>query len=127
MHIHGSFFYINMVAPNFVEQHASAVHPLGVAHQVLQKLELCRPYFEWFFLPTDTVSIGIQLQRPNFDHPSGRLWDTPTQDSPNTRQQLPRRERFDNVIVGSCIQPGHAIRLITTGSQHQNRDRFGPR
>src|SRR5438105_1049993 len=66
----------------------------------------------------------------NFEirHAEGfRQWcAAPTRQRSDSRQQLPERERFREIVVGAYFQPGDAIVNGVTRRQHQDRRRDLP-
>ena len=127
MHIHGALLDVDMVTPDLVKQLATAVNPLRMPHQVLQQLEFGRADFEWLLLPAHAVGIGVQTQQPDIDHPPRLFRRAPTQHGPDAGQQFARRKGLDDVVIGTRIQPGDAVRLIAAGRDHEDRHLLGSR
>ena len=44
------------------------------------------------------------------------------ENSPDPRSQLPGREGFDHIIIGTQLQPEHTIGLLTSGGEHDHRN-----
>ena len=67
MHIHRTLFNKDMVAPDLVQQLGTAVHALGVLHQIVEQLELCGADFEQIALPAHAVGRCVQHQLTHAD------------------------------------------------------------
>ncbi len=69
----------------------------------------------------DLMARGVELQRADVhDLAFGDL--EPAQRGANPRQQLALRERLDDVVVGTAVEPRDAVVFLAARRQHDDRE-----
>ncbi|MCY1542303.1 hypothetical protein D9M68_780460 [compost metagenome] len=91
----------------------------------MQELELGRSDLEFLAPEGDAVGAGVQRQFAHLHRVVDDLGRTAAQHGADARQQLLRRKRLGDVVVGARVETLHLVRLVAARGEHQDRDRLG--
>ncbi|KAG1545100.1 hypothetical protein G6F50_013789 [Rhizopus delemar] len=122
MHVDEVGARVEVVAPHFLEQHHPGQHLPGVAHQVLQQLELGRQQAQAAPATVGGARQQVQLQVADPQHGlvAGRLLAA-TQQHFHPRGHLVGGERLGQVVVATGAQAAHALVHVGQRAEHQHR------
>src|SRR5688572_2082574 len=119
--VDGSFLDVDVAAPNAVEELRTAVDAIRMAHEELEQTVLRGAERDLGAAGADLMARGVELQRAGADDFAIRGFE-PAQSRPDPRQQLARRERLHDVIVGAAVETRDAIVLLAARRQHDDGD-----
>ena len=125
VHVDRALVALPVDAPHAVEQLAAGERHAEVVGQVLQQVELARgerhrPAADPR-LPAHAVDLDVADQRPRRAVAGGP--SVAAQDGLHPGDELARRERLGDVVVGAELEPEHAVDLVVAGGQHDDRQR----
>ena len=72
----------------------------------------------------DDVALDVHAHRTTFEHRGQQVLGltAAAQHGADPRDQLARRERLGDVVVGAELEPDHLVDLAVLGGQHDDRD-----
>ena len=103
-----------------LEDLRAAEHLAGVAHEVLEQRELLGRQLDRRLAALDRVRHGVEDQIADRDR-RGALDRPSTGERAQTGEELGERERLDEVVVGSRVEPLHPILDGVSRREHQDR------
>ncbi len=119
------------VAPHVAQDLLTLERPSGVAHQEHQQLELAGREGHQFARPMGLATSDIDLEVA-VGQPRWRAWDRsgegtrgPAQHRLDPRRELLGRERLGDVVIGTELESGHPVGLVTASRQHDHWHRRG--
>jgi hypothetical protein len=112
-----------VVAPHPVKQHLLGEYLQRVFQEGLEQLEFEAGQGDVALAAPDGMAAGVegQISEGQYRRVFGLL---PAQQRPHPREQHIEGERFDNVVVGACLQAIHLIGRRILGGEH-NHGRAG--
>ena len=111
-----------MVAPHLVEQLAARKHALRMGQQEFQQLVLGMADIDLLFIHHHRAADGVQRDVAGA-HGRLRVFRTlASQQGLGPGQQLARRERLGDVIVGAAVQAGQLVFFHALGGEHDDGD-----
>ena len=121
MHVDDVGLRVEMAVPDVLQQHHARDDLVLVLHQVSQQLELSRLQVD--LLPAARHFPGQQIQVQVVDLVFRRLLLRPT--APDQRfdagDQLGHRKGFCQIVIGTGLEPDHALVDVAQGAQEQDR------
>jgi hypothetical protein len=90
----------------------------GTGHEIVEEGELLGGQRERHALPGDLKPCRVHYERSDFESRVRR--NVAPEKSPDPSRQLGESKRLHEVVVGSRIQPRHAIADIVSSGQHQD-------
>src|SRR5690554_6808760 len=121
MHVNGAFLDIDIAAPYLVEQLATGIGALLVGHEELQQTILGGAYVERAIVRADTVADRIKYQPIYLDGFFDALRGGAAQYGLESCDQLPGREGFGDVVIGTSLQTLDLVVLFASGGEHDDR------
>ena len=120
MHIHEIGSGWRLVIPDLTQQQLPRQELLGVAHQILQELELARQKLDLAPVPVSLPFDQIKFQGP---HPQARFsyLEGASEQGLDTRGEFGDDEGLDQIIIATGHQSVHAIADIRQRAQNQQR------
>jgi hypothetical protein len=106
--------------PRSVEELGARQRDAGAAHEHLEESELLRAQVELTVAAPRLVRGRVETQRPDLEH-GGPFRGRPAREGAEAGEQLVEGEGLRQVVVGSRIEPAHAILDRVTRGQHQDR------
>ena len=111
-------------SPHAVDELPARQHASGVAHQQLKQLELLERHVDLLAVDRDRVAVDVErhpsaLEHVLFEVAVGR--GRATQHGAHPREQLARRVRLRDVVVGAELEPHDDVDLAVLGGQHHDR------
>jgi len=127
VHVEGFRVPHVVAAPHPVDELPAGQHPARVAHQVFQEVELLERQRHRTTSHGDGVPLDIQAYRSRLEHPSSPIpvelrIHAPTQHCADPGDELPRRVRLCDVVVGAQLQTEDLVDLAVAGGHHDHRD-----
>ena len=99
---------VEVEAPHAVEDHLAREHLSGVAQEHLEEVEFDAGQGEGALAPLRLPGGQVEGEVADAEPPTLPL-EAAAQQSPQAGQQLGQGERFDQIVVGAGIEPGHAV------------------
>src|SRR6266545_1576134 len=111
-----------LVAPDPAHQLVTREDTTGMASEEPEQLELARRELEHASTFAHFARRGVDF---DVTETNAFVWSVvcrgaATQDRAHTRDELSRRERFRDVVVGAELEPDDAVRFLTPCGQHDH-------
>ena len=116
MHVDGTFFHVNVAAPDSIQQLIPSVDALGMGHEELEHAVLGRAQRNGPIGDHDPVTGLIQCQTLELDQLVSPISRRATQHGVDPGQQLTRREGLRHVIVRTALEAGYLVTLFRAQS-----------
>lgn len=124
MNIHSPLLDIDMVAPDLIQQKASAVNTLGMGHKKMQQPKFSRTKIQSDFAGVvdcpKPMRCGIKPQPTDGDDVIGELRCPPAHHGLDSGHQFLWRERLGDVVIRTRFQALNLVALIAAGGQHDD-------
>src|ERR1043166_5281483 len=113
---------IEREVPDLTQQFRPAHRPAGIEQEVLQQTELTRGQRNDAIAAADGALEPVQLERAHLEHPLDAAPLAPGEGA-YPRQQLDQRERLDQIVVRTGIEPRRdVLRRVAAGQDQDRRD-----
>src|SRR5437868_4828322 len=127
MHIDRPDIDVPVARPYRVEQPFARENTTWIFHQVPQQAELGRAKLDGPACPANTMRIDVHFKVAEGQRFAGQRRANAAQYRTHSSEQLARAERLGHIIVRAGLKAADAITLLTTSSEHDNRDMRGSR
>jgi hypothetical protein len=111
-----------MRVPDLVHDPLSTKDLAGVRHQQMQEIELAGREHDRIPVLRDRPRRGVETEGSDLERAPLFARASPAHDGPDPSRELPRREGFDDVVVGAQLEPEDAIDLLPSRGEHHDRD-----
>jgi hypothetical protein len=108
------------VPPDLLEQLAPIEDLPGVLHQECEQVELQRRQVDQTVSDRDRSGARIEQDRADLDRLAVAPWSGSPEDRAHPRQELARRERLDDVVVGAELQARDPVTLLAARREHHH-------
>ena len=122
MHVDGALFDVSIAPPDPVEQLPAAEYPLGVGHEKMQQPVFGGAERDLALARADPMTGVIELQALDLHHVGRARRRGSPQHRLDAGQQLARRERLGDVVVGAALEAADLVLLLGSGGEHDDRN-----
>jgi hypothetical protein len=120
-----AFFHVDIAAPDAVEQLLACVHALGMRHEEREHPVFGGAQRHGSLARAHALTALVQDQALDVDAFGALDRRGPAQDGIDSSQQLARRERLGDVVVGAAFQTRHLVALFGARGKHDDRQFAG--
>src|SRR5262245_22550490 len=122
--VHGPRLDVHLGSPYEVQEGEPIVHPMGVADEELEQLELPEGKTERLPVEEELVGVEVEPEPPALEHLVRRAWllgQAPPEHGVHPGHQLAGAERLGHVVVGPELQAEDTVDL--GGARREDDDR----
>src|SRR5436190_3825061 len=125
VHVDRALLDEHVLAPDLVEQPRARENAPRMRHEEVQQAKLGGPEIDRLVARGDLVRRRIDAQAGDLDHVVGKLRRAPAHHRLDAREQLARRERLGDVVVGAALERRDLVLLLGARREQHNGDVLG--
>ncbi len=127
MHVEGLGVAEVVGSPHPVDELAAREHAPRVAQQQLEQLELLQRHRDLAAVDLDRVALHVHAHGADLEHVERLVvhLDAAAEHGADPRQQLARRVRLGDVVVGPELEAHDYVHLGVLGGEHDDRHALG--
>ena len=107
--------------PHAIEEPVARVHDAGALEEVGEEVELLRRQLDRLVADRHLAALDVDDDVGELDAVVARRRLGATKDRLHAGDELARRERLGDVVVGADLEPGDTVGLLVARGEHENR------
>ena len=111
---------VEMIFPDLLQQHGAGHRLAGVAHQEFQQLELTRLQVDLLTCAVNGAGDQVHLEITDLEHGGDAAGLAAARQGLDPGDQLGEGIGFDQIVVGTGVQPGDAVLDLAEGREEQD-------